>query len=296
MKRSVRLLPIVLAVAGSVAFGADSDAPPAVGVAVPPQAGILRAIAPEGLTPSITILVDGSQNPHSFEPGARQLAALSRCTLYFSAGLPFETPLAPRLRALSPSLRLVPPPEITEDHDEDGDHGDHDHDPHFWTSPDGIRAMAATLAEAMAEADPAHAAEWRLGHEAFAVRLCEREKELRERFADFRGRTFLVYHPAWGHFAEEFGLRQLAIEHHGGAPTARHLAELMRTARNERVRALIVQSDSEAARARSVAEALALPIVRLNPLEPDPFALLEATAEAVATSLPAPSPAIESAP
>ncbi len=285
MKQPRSLLPILLAVAVGIA---RADAPLAVGVAVPPQAGILQAMAPEGLSPAVTVLVDGSQNPHSFEPSARQLAALSRCALYFSAGLPFETPLAPRIRSLSPDIRMVPPPESVDDHDE---HGAHDeHDPHFWTSPDGILAAAETMAGAMAEADSAHAAEWRRGYEAFAERIRGRESAMRERFAASRGRAFLVYHPAWGHFAETFGLRQLAIERHGGAPTAKHMAELTRTAKDEGVRALVVQSESEAARAKPIAETLAIPVVRLNPLEADPEALLEATAEAVSASLPTPIP------
>ena len=284
MKRPRCLLPILLAAAVGAA---RADTPLAVGVAVPPQAGILRAMTPEGLSPAVTVLVDGSQNPHSFEPSARQLAALSRCALYFSAGLPFETPLAPRIRALSPNLRIVPPPESVEGHDHHGEHGNHDeHDPHFWTSPEGILSAAETMSGAMAEADSEHAAEWKRGYEAFAERIRGRESAMRERFAASRGRAFLVYHPAWGLFAETFGLRQLAIEHHGGAPTAKHLAELMRTAKEEGVRALIVQSGSEAVRARPIAETLAIPVVRLNPLESDPEALLEATAEAVSASLP----------
>ena len=288
MKRPCSLLLILLAAAVGIA---RADAPPAVGVAVPPQAGILQAMAPEGLSPAVTILVDGSQNPHSFEPSARQLAALSRCALYFSVGLPFETPLAPRIRSLSRDIRIVPPPESVDDHEEHDKHGKHDeHDPHFWTSPEGILAAAETMAGAMAEADSAHAGEWKRGYEAFAQRIRERESAIRERFASSRGRAFLVYHPAWGLFAETFGLRQLAIERHGGAPTAKHLAELMRTAKDEGVRALIVQSESEAVRAKPIAETLAIPVVRLNPLEADPVALLEATAEAVSASLPEPIP------
>ena len=34
----------------------------------------------------------------------------------------------------------------------------------------------------------------------------------RARLAPHKGRAFLVDHPAWSHFAEEYGLRQLAIK------------------------------------------------------------------------------------
>ena len=38
-------------------------------------------------------------------------------------------------------------------------------------------------------------------------------------------RRFLVYHPSWGYFAQEYGLVQIAIEAEGKEPSAKRLIE-----------------------------------------------------------------------
>ena len=38
------------------------------------------------------------------------------------------------------------------------------------------------------------------------------------------GRGFLVFHPAWGYFAKDYGLTQQAIEFEGKEPSPRRLA------------------------------------------------------------------------
>ena len=276
---------LLAAVPGAVrAADAATDAVPRVAVCLPPQAGILEAVLP-GAEP--VVLIDRGQNPHSFEPSPRQLALLSRCGIFFCSGLPFERALLAKLRSLNPALRVVPAPE--EGHDDEAAHEqgeeEHGHDPHFGTSPEGILAMARAIAGALSEAAPAVAPAVAEGLAAFETRVGEVDGELVRRLAPFRGRAFLVYHPAWGHFAEHYGLRQIAVEHEGGAPTAKRLAHLTETVRAERLGAILVQSDSEAVRARPLAEPLGLAILRINPLGRDPLATLRETADAVEKAL-----------
>ena len=275
---SVRRSAAVLVLALAVRCGAA----PAVAVGLPPQAGILRALAPDA-TP--LVLVDRGQNPHSFDPSPRQLAGLSRAALYVCSGLPFEKALRSRLRALNPTMRFVEAPADDDPADDDHDHGDEGHDPHFWTHPDGLLAEARAIAAALAEADPDAAPALEGSAEAYARRIRETDARIRERLAPLRGRAFLVYHPAWSHFAEAYGLRQLAVERHGAAPSARQLAALVDTVRAEGIRAILVQSESEAARAAPLARTLSLEVLRVNALAPDPLAQLDAAAAAVEAAL-----------
>ncbi len=248
---------------------------PSVAACLPPQAGILAALVP-GTAP--LVLIDRGQNPHSFDPSPRQLAALSKCDLYVAAGLPFEKALLPRLRTLNPAMQIVPAP--ADEHAHDADEAD-EHDPHFWTHPDGILAEARAIATPLAEAAPSV----NTALAAYEASVRDLDAELRVRLAPYKGRAFLVYHPAWSHFAEEYGLRQLAIEHHGGAPSAKHLAGLTDAVRTEGIRLVIAQSDSEAARARPFADSLGLDIRLVNPLGRNPLQVLRDTANAIEASL-----------
>lgn len=297
-RRSVpTILATTLLLATSLSCSREAPPPDAtlrIGAAIPVQGGILRAMAPADRPLDVTVLIDGAQSPHAFEPSARQLAALSRCSIYFATGLPFERELEPRLRALNPSLSIVrcgSDPAAHRHHHEDGeaddsngDHGDGE-DPHRWTSPAGILDFATKMEAALETADPAHANGWLQGFEAFSSAVRERETALCARLEPHRGSAFLAYHPAWGRVAAEFGLRQLAVERHGGAPTAKHLAELTREARAEGIRAIVVQSDSEAARAQTFADSLGVGLVRANPMQSDPLALIDEIGNALEASL-----------
>ena len=285
---SRRLLRLAAAV-GLLAMAAPpAFADPAVAVCLPPQAGILDALLP-GSEP--LVLIAPGQNPHSFDPTPRQLARLSACTLYIAAGLPFETVLLPRLRALNPSMKLVDAPATDHEDDEHGGDDAHggdadEHDPHFWTHPDGILSAAEAMAAALSETFPERAADIAVRLDAYRAELRALDGDLRERLAPLSGHAFLAYHPAWSHFAAEYGLRQLAIEHHGGAPSARHLAALADTVRAEGIAAILVQSESEAARARAFADTLRLRTLRVDPLQRDPRQLLRDTAAAITLAHP----------
>ena len=75
------------------------------------------------------------------------------------------------------------------------------------------------------------------------------------------------------------------MERHGAAPSARQLAALVDTVRAEGIRAILVQSESEAARAAPLARTLSLEVLRVNALAPDPLAQLDAAAAAVEAAL-----------
>ena len=67
--------------------------------------------------------------------------------------------------------------------------------------------------------------------------------------------TFLVMHPAWGHFAKTYGLEQIAIEHEGKSPGARTLQLLIKRAKQEKVKVVFIQDQHSSHMAETVASA-----------------------------------------
>ena len=95
------------------------------------------------------------------------------------------------------------------------------------------------------------------------------DAELREKLADKRGGSFLVFHPAWGHLAREYGLVQIAIERHGKTPDPASLARLMREARNAGVRVVFAQPQFDPSGAELVAREIGARVETLDPLAYD---------------------------
>jgi zinc transport system substrate-binding protein len=59
--------------------------------------------------------------------------------------------------------------------------------------------------------------------------------------ADSTRRTFMVFHPAWGYFAREFHLRQIAIEVQGKEPSPREMEAILDQAKQYGIHTIFVQ-------------------------------------------------------
>jgi zinc transport system substrate-binding protein len=113
------------------------------------------------------------------------------------------------------------------------------------------------------------------------------DARLRESLAPLKGRDFFVYHPAFGYFADAYGLRQIPVEIEGKEPTARQLARLIDRARAEGVRVIFVQPQFSAKSAQAIATAIGGSVIPLDDLAKDYLANLAAMAEKVRGALAA---------
>ena len=113
--------------------------------------------------------------------------------------------------------------------------------PHYWLDPRNGAVVAGTVAEALAEADPAHAEEYRARARAF-VRDAEAARERgRQTAAALPAKTLLTYHRSWTYFGDAFGLEIAGTVDPvpGIPPTAKHLAGLVKLVRERRVPVLL---------------------------------------------------------
>ncbi|HHI77003.1 MAG TPA: ABC transporter substrate-binding protein [Gammaproteobacteria bacterium] len=267
-----RLLLLLLSLICLPAAGASL----VVYASVPPVAEIARQVGGDHV--EAHSLLRPGDNPVTFAPTPREMAALTRGRLYLAVGVPFERSWLPRIQAMNPRLEVVRlgPPAQAHDHHHEG------LDPHRWNDPLAVIAMAGRIRDALARLDPAHAADYAAGQRRVAERMQALDRDIRQRLADLRQRHFLVYHPAWGHFARRYGLRQLAIQHEGKESSARWLAQLIEQARREGIRLVLVQPQFDRRLAHQVAHAIGARVETLDPLAPDYAAQLRRLAELLA--------------
>ncbi len=107
------------------------------------------------------------------------------------------------------------------DHDDGHDehaHDDHDHghdhhhggtDPHAWLNPDNAQTWLAAIAAELSALDPDNAAIYQSNAEAAQASIAELKGELESILAPARDTGIVVYHDAYGYFAESFGLNVL---------------------------------------------------------------------------------------
>jgi zinc transport system substrate-binding protein len=226
----------------------------------------------------VGVVVRAGQAPETYEPTPRQIAALAEAAVFFGVGMPLE---ASWYRQLGGDAALQPEwvdlgVELVESNG--------GYDPHVWLSPVNAQHMVSTIRRALSGLSPEHA-------ESFDANATDLHDELELLHGDITAvlkesgvETFLVFHPAWGHFARAYGLEQLAVESDGKEPGPRALIEVIRRARQERIQTLFLDPRHNTRLAGTIAEAIDGEIKMLDPLSYDYINNLRSAAQAIATS------------
>jgi zinc transport system substrate-binding protein len=221
-------------------------------------------------------------NPHTYDPTPQQISALAGAALYVRTGVPFEKAWMERIRSANPGMQVFDARDgialrelEAHSHDEpehDAEHHaeeDHEQDPHVWTSPPLVKHMVGGIRDKLSELDSAHAMEFTRNHDAFVAELDALDAELHALLDPLPNRKFMVFHPAWGYFADSYGLTQVSIEHEGKEPGARGLAALIDHAKQEKIKVVFVQPQFDKRQARQVAQAIGGVVVAVDPLAAD---------------------------
>ena len=275
---------VLLMVAGSRA--AD---PVHVLVTIAPHASLVERLAGDAVV--VDVVLEPGESPASFDPTPRRIQRLAGARLWLTTGAPLEPALEPRLAAAAPELVIVPTHAglafLADPHGHDHDHG-HDHgelDPHVWLSARNTLAQVAVMAVALGDLLPARRgaiadAQYRLEEDLRAL-----DHDLAAMLAPVAGRTLFVFHPAFGYFARDYGLRQEAIERGGLAPSPRQLGDLLTSIRDQGATTIFLQPQYSERAVRSLAREADLAVVVLDPLARDHLANLRHIGEAVAAGL-----------
>ena len=247
----------------------------------------------------IEVLIGAGMSPHTYEPLPQQMSKLSRADMFFTVGIPFENVIINRLKNLCPKLVIVPTDENIEKlkmvghhhHEEPHEHHHeeaHKHemglDPHFWLDPIKVTTMAENMAKAITASKPELADSIKSNLESIKADMAKLDDELTQKLLPFKGKTMLVFHPAFGYFASRYGMVQKAVEIEGKEPAPRQLAELIRNCRAEGIKIIFVQKQFPSATAETISRSIGGRVVAIDPLAEDYVYNLKAMAQAVVDS------------
>jgi zinc transport system substrate-binding protein len=249
-----------------------------------------QLFAPEATGVVISTFVPPGTAPETFEPRPSMVTALASAQIFVASGVPFEQAWVPRIRSVAPQMVVVDAfgtlgkERQASAHKHHG-HG-HDHDPHLWSSPRELAQAAERMVQVVAKNDalrshPAFEAEIMAKRlRATRERLTQLETEISSMLAQAsvtKSQTtataarqrFFVFHPAWGAFAENFGLEQVALEDDGHSPGPAYLEKFLKLMKSERARAIYVQPQMSRREADAVARRTSVRVVVVDPMAAD---------------------------
>ncbi|VVS91800.1 metal ABC transporter solute-binding protein, Zn/Mn family [Desulfoluna spongiiphila] len=285
-----------------VSFGAGAEeVPVSVFVSIAPQKAFVERIGGDRV--EVKVLLSPGESPAMYRPKPSKVASLAEADLFFRMGLPYETHLMPKITSMAGDLKVVdtrkgvPMLSMTEHH-HDKEHGGHDHhdhhnhhdthegmDPHIWLDPMRVQIQAVTMRDALIALDPSGRAVYEAGCKALINELDALHGQISKALAPLAGETLYVFHPAFGYFADAYGLVQKAVEVEGKSPKGKALAGYIGQARADGVRVIFVQPQFDRHTAEKVAAAIGGAVVPLDPLAGDYFGNLREMADKVSEGL-----------
>jgi zinc transport system substrate-binding protein len=305
MKKLSLLVIFVCLLAGGCKNSASTPKGPArldVFVSITPEKFLVDRIGGDRV--SVSVLVPPAREPHTYEPTGKQISNLGKSVVFFRTGVPFEEALIPRVKELFPKLPIVDlrrgvtlltmTEECEHEHEGEGEHAhEHEHahesgdhlDPHVWMSPAVMKIQATTVRDELVKLDPAGAKLYNANYDKLIADLTQTQQHIAKVLAPFKGKTFFVFHPAFGYLANEFGLTQEAVEVEGKSPTASQLQKLIDKARKENVRIIFVQPQFSKHAAESVAKSINGAVIPLDTLAEDYITNLNKVADEISKAL-----------
>ncbi len=297
VKKGIAAIGLVLALSGAYARDTGnndaSNARITVAVSILPQRYFLERIGGNRVT-ALTLVGPG-QSPHSYEPTPSQMAALAGARIWILSGTDFEEGLRPAVAAQFPKLRIVDGTEGIafrklqdyeresdgHEHEEEGDHHDSNIDRHAWLGHEPSKIMAGHIRDALSSVDPAGKSFYDSNCAALVGDIDAAFADLKVSLAPLSGKSVMVFHPSFGYFLDEFGIKQSPVETGGKEPTAKALAALIAKAKADRVPAIFVQAQFPVNAARTIGAQAGAKVVMLDPLAPDWLANIRRIGEAL---------------
>lgn len=275
MVRRILLLLVPVFLFGSCQNTTVPDKP-IVMVSIRPLRYFVESIADSTL--EVGLMVPPGSSPELYEPSPKQQIALSQSAVYFAIGLlefeknlkrKFEGSYSGRYVDLSEGAHLLEGARCNHTNSLKTDMHRHSPDPHIWMSVSEGKRMAKRILDVLIEEFPNNKERYRANYVRLAAELNRVDSTIRSILSHSRHKAFLIYHPALGYFAHDYGLTQLSIEQGGKKPSIKGVAEVTTQCRQLGVNTVLVQSQFDTHNAESIAHMLNGKVIQVDPLSPD---------------------------
>jgi len=321
---------LALAAASTLVLAGCASAAPAADdgrIRVVASTNVYGQIASEvggDLVDVTSIVTNASQDPHSFEPSARDQLAVSKADLLIENGGGYDAFLDALIESSGTEAPVVTAVEHShawedatgeahDESDEDGgateaahdDEHDHDHDhvegfnEHVWYDPHTVAHVAEAIAEELAALSPDDADTFSANAEAFAGEIDGLEASLAEIAAAHDGEQVFVTEPVPVYLIEAAGLVNAtpeafseAVEEGQDVPPAT-LLESQQLIRGGGVSLVIINEQTGGAETQAVvdeADGLGIPVIAFSETLPEGetyISWMQANIEAISSALQA---------
>jgi zinc transport system substrate-binding protein len=153
------------------------------------------------------------------------------------------------------------------------EHGDHNHmegvDPHIWSSPKEARTIAKNIFDGMVQIDPENKVLFQQNLKSLLTEIDRVDSTINLILKKVTAKKFIIFHPALGYFARDYGLEQLSIEFEGKVPSPKHLQTVIEEAKLGNIGFILIQKEFDKENAEIISKETGSKIIQIDPLAYD---------------------------
>ena len=257
---------------------------PLVAVSIVPQETFVKAVA--GDLVDVVVMIPPGKSPENYAPTPQEIEGFSRASRYFTIGIPAEdASILPRTKNLNKNMIIADTAADVRKVYPDREFVPGSRDPHTWMSPKRAKIMIGTIARELSAQDPANAEVYSQNADKYIKELDYLDSEIRASLLGLQGKSFIIYHPSLGYFADDYGLVMLALEEEGKKATPKNLMDLVDTAKRENIKVVFYQAETDSRQAKTFASEIGGRAQMVDPLSADYIANLRGISQTFADVL-----------
>jgi zinc transport system substrate-binding protein len=241
-----------------------------IAVSIIPQETFVKKVA--GDLVDVIVTVPPGNSPANYQPTPKQMAMLSDAKVYFSIGVPTEKAnILPKLKDFNKDIKQVSLDDkvgAIYPHRHFSSHGGIK-DPHIWLSPKRAIVMVEAIRDELVDMDPDNKASYEKNAAEYITKLQEVDTEIGDILSSYENTSFIIYHPAFGYFADDYGLNMVPVESQGKKATNKDLQHIIDTATEKDIKFVFYQQEFDSHQAETIAKEIGGATIQVAPLSPD---------------------------
>lgn len=209
----------------------------------------------------IHLLTPCGQEPHDYEPTAREIGGLSDAPLLLLNGLGIDSwseslpdSLAKKSRTVTDSIETKTINGVT--------------DPHVWLSVTNAIKEMENIKDILSELSPENQEYFQNNYETEKKAFLELDRQYRDELRDLKTHYLVVSHAAFG-YLEEYGLRQIYLSglEPDSTPTAKQTEAIIESMKEYQITTVFYEETVSPDIAKAIAKETGAKTKTLNPLE-----------------------------
>jgi zinc transport system substrate-binding protein len=244
---------------------AETEEKPVVAVSIIPQKTFVEAVCGDAV--EVIAMVPPGNSPANYEPTPKEMTQFSKAKIYFTIGVPTEEAnIIPKANEIE-GMKIVKLQDEVSNAYDDRELAPGKRDPHIWLSPRRAIVMVQAIAREMGTLDPDHKEQYEANADAYITELEALDEQIDNTLKTIENRKFIVFHPAFGYLADDYGLQMYALEQDGKEATPQRLEEMVDLAKQEKIKIIFYQAEISSKQSEAFAEEIGGETIQLEPLE-----------------------------